>query len=206
MINELRSTSLSQPAGAAKPLAPFIPLSKEVDQKLTACLVNLPFQSSHSNQYLDHRPLDMAIGLGSTKALEALLLHWRGATTISYCGLYNGAALVQDPELRLELLQVLTSANKEHSRNLALSYAAGQLNDKRFLLWVLDNAGPWSKAELVVSGITAAIKHGNAEGLHLLLARYAMREGQLQELPFTTPSSKLLSSAHALWLSFLPRV
>ena len=152
------------------------PLPKLVDQKLVACLSNLNFQPTDGVHLYDKTQLIMAIGMGHAKALEVLLREWRPWLSDNSPGwFFMFVALVQDPGLRRELLQVLTRADKEGSRQTALARAAGQLNDMESVVWLLDFAAPWSKEKLVESGITAAVKWGNEEVLHLLLERWVRK-------------------------------
>ena len=134
--------------------------------------------------------LNQAIQLGSLAAVQALLSHPQACAYLNEDEankLYLAANSMKLPPSQCSLmLKQLVSALKPLGRLRALCLAAGPLNDKELLLWVLWTGGSedgWTHEE-VAAAVYSAVQHKSLETLEELLRQpgwdWEEEEGHLQ--------------------------
>ena len=180
----------------------------QLELKLASCMQALPFQKP-CPQFMES--LKTAIKLGSCGAAHGLLcqVHAKASATgqAALTPLYQAAAGIPDRWLRRKMVVLLTAAFNAKQHGLFI--AAGPLDDAELVDLLLNNMQPWTEAEVVQSGIAAAIKHHRHRLLSLLLRRpqFQFQEQHLLQVlvnAAASPSSsievlKLLLGAVPFW-------
>jgi hypothetical protein len=143
-------------------------LRRQIEQKLFCYLRMLPFRR---DQYSLFRELRRTISLKSPGALLGLLctepctLSGYHVETL-FWDVYEKAG---DQHTRRGLVKCLANGLRGQGNCQALYIAAGKMNDKHLVVWLLQHMANWTKPQVRDYGLTGAVKCGNMEVICLLL-------------------------------------
>ena len=119
--------------------------------------------------------LKAAVRLGSCGAAHGLLCQEHAQASITSHealeALFHAAADIPDCWLRRKMLVLLTAAFQQRAKQLALSLAAGPLEDAELVDLLLNNMQPWMEADVAEAGVAVAILHHHHQLLPLILGR-----------------------------------
>jgi hypothetical protein len=76
-----------------------------------------------------------------------------------------------DQSTRRRLVQCLAKGLRGQGKCQALSFAAGKLNDRDLVVWLLQKMPKWTGPQLRDYALTSAVQCGNMELVRMLLGR-----------------------------------